>query len=380
MQNNLLLCLILVLFFLQISCDSKPAYTESQFPIISLQEENFLEDAFGLIERGEVIQLSTKNKEGLISFIDFLMFAGDTLIVFDDANQKIVLYNADGDFISDLNMQGKGPGEYSRVNDIIYHNDLYILDGGSGQIHRYNLSGEWRGSKKYNSAETGTSFAKNNHAFIFYRNGNVLKGRGANHNLVSFSTDSLKFIDSASYIVQEIANRGLYTESPFKPYKDDIYALPPFEDVIYRVDAEGKIDSAYMIDVPIGSRVSEEREWKNMDAKSSDFLKAAESFQSIFFFSNLQISNHHIMFGFRKNQEFHYCLYDKNSGKSHVFKSDRLLQQKETSLSLAGVQGDHFYFRVHNHSSDPMEKVANSVLREDVNQVLYKVKFKHMPL
>lgn len=377
MKNTSTFFLLFILIFHLSACNSKIKRSEIDIPIISLQNENYLEDAFSLIKSDEIIQLSSKDENEFFSNIYKLMFTGDTLIIYDNFNRKILLFDKEGNFLDVINKQGKGPGEYAFVSDVIYQDDLYILDRMTLQIHRYNLSGQWHSSRNFDSSSTGTSFEKNNSAYIFYRNGMDNLKPGIHHNFASFSTDSLQFIDSASYIVKEIANRGLSTTNPFRRFKDEIYALPPFEDVIYRMDSEGTLDSVYSIDVPKGSRLSEENDWNNTDIKNMDFMKAAESFKSIYFFGNLQISEQFLLFGFRKDQEDHYCIYNKQNGLTKYFRGDKLLQKDGVNLSLMGVHEDYFYFKVFNNSGEPLTEIAGHELREDLSQVLYKVKFEY---
>lgn len=374
MQKILLLSFTL-LCLLQ-ACGSKTTPKDTSIPIIPLDEAHFIEDGASLIEESSFITLSTTDPDGLFSSLDQLMFAEDTLIIYNNDQQKIFFYDKEGNFLHAIHKRGKGPGEYLFANDILYQDGLYILDGGTSRIHRYSLSRAWLGSQPYDRRTSGTSFAKNDSAFIFYRNGKGSRQIEAPQNFASFSVDSLRIIDSASLIVPEIQNRGLYTSNPFSRYQNEIYALPPFEDVIYRMDADGKIDSAFLIEVPQGQRLTEEPDFMNTEIKEREFMRAQQSFQSIYFYGSLQITDRHVIFGFRKKQEYHYCLYDKTTGASRYFNGKTLTSQEGIFLSLLAVQGDDFYFKIYADTEEQGKAFVGDVDYEDLSQVLYKVKLK----
>jgi hypothetical protein len=359
------------------ACDDIPENIESKIPVISLHEQNYIEDPSSLVESGEILLLSSQDEKGLFARIGKLLFAGDTLVIYDNQTHKILLYDNRGNFLHTLESQGKGPGEYVSINDVIYHDFLYILDPSSAKILSYDLSGKWKESIPFNASRTGSSFSKLQNVFLFYRNSIEWMPEGKNHNFASFSADSLQFIDSASNIVKELASRGIYTTNPFVEFEDAVYALPPFEDVIYMMDELGQIDSAFFIDVPKGSKLSEEQEWSKLNLKDMAFVSAQNKFQSIHFFGGLLISDRHILFSFRKNQQWHFCLFDKKTGKSNYFESNRLLNQEGLSLISLGVQGDEFYFGVRSQSRDLLSRFVGKDLDDYVSQVLYKVRFKH---
>ena len=345
-------------------------------PVISLHEKNYVENPSDLLEDGVFIPLSSSAEEGYFSSIYQLLIANDTLIVYDNQNKKILLYDRQGNFLHAINRLGKGPGEYAGINNIDYQDHLYILDPASQQIHRYDLSGNWLKSLKYDPSATGTNFAKSRHAYLFYRNSIEWATQGKGHNFASFSTTNFAFIDSASYIVKELARRGLYTTNPFAKHKNNVYALPPFEDFIYQMGENGQIDTAFAIDVPEGSRLTDEPDWYNTSIKNLEFMTASNKFQCIYFYGSLSVTDQHLFFGFRKNQNHHYCLYNKKTGKTIYFESKGLLMEKDVSLFLLAAQGDEFYFQMHAKERATLSAFVGEELGEDVNAVLYKVQFK----
>jgi hypothetical protein len=300
----------------------------------------------------------------------------DTLIVSDKRNNKIFLFDKNGQFIRSIYRLGRGPGEYGNLGDFTYHNGIFIFDPLTQQVHLYSMQGEWIHSKKYPTYAAGTAFDTNQEAMIFYRNSLDFMTPGKGFNFASFKMDSLsQIIDSASLIAKELINRGLHTGNPFSRYKENIYALPPFENVIYVMNAQGKIDSAYSIEVPAGMRLEEEADWKNLQLVESDFMLAMEKFTSIHFYGSIGVNARSIFFGFRKGKDHHHALYNKQTGQTHLYPSQLLTNDEDIFLSFKYADDQHLYFFV-NGNRQKIGEWLNIEMKEEVGQVILPLKIK----
>ncbi|MDX9697590.1 MAG: 6-bladed beta-propeller [Bacteroidales bacterium] len=94
-----------------------------------------------------IIQLETNN-ECLISNIVKVLFYEDKIYL-QDKFQKLLMFNANGRFLSSIGKKGRGPGEFLELRDFDIDNDgnIYILD--FLKIHKYSGDGTFLTSFKY---------------------------------------------------------------------------------------------------------------------------------------------------------------------------------------------------------------------------------------
>lgn len=81
-----------------------------------------------------------------IAQLDRLFFWGDTLIVLDKKQHSIFLFRSDGTFLSKICCRGRGPGEYSNLDDITINYDtgnLLVLDRSAQKILQYSFDGSF---------------------------------------------------------------------------------------------------------------------------------------------------------------------------------------------------------------------------------------------
>jgi hypothetical protein len=381
MKSNCLLLLITVLLG---SCGSpEPTSSSNQLeftatgkPIISLDESNYLEDPTGLLEEGTYITLTANGEQGTFKSIFKLLVVEDTLVVYDNLNTKIIVFDGNGGLINEISRQGKGPEEYIHINDVFYWNGINVIDPSSFQIIRYRLNGDWQSSQKYDHRLGGSTMTRNKSFYIVYRNSIDYLPTASAFNFVSVTADSLLLVDSASFIVPELAQRGVYTNSPFTHFEEEIYALPPFEDVIYRMDAKGSIDTAFVIQVPEDQQLAKDPIWLDLSLKDLAFSYAFRQSEAIKNFRTLMIQEDLIGFSFTKNKESHFCLYDRKKGTTRFFKTSLLTDDPAISLSLSAVQGEDLYFQVHSREAGKVAEYTGLDLGEDVNAVLLKTRWK----
>ena len=374
-MKKILFYLLAGSFFGQ-SCSSPPETTSSGHPIISLDEANNLEDPSGLLEEGTYITLKSKGDQGFFKNIHNLMIAGDTLIVYDNSLTKILTFDQEGHFLHTIGSKGKGPEEYVGINDVSFWEAIHVLDPYTQQIIRYDVNGKWLSSQPHDPYLIGSNMQRNKGAYFLYRNSMDYLRPARGYNFASVTVDSLKILDSASFIVPELARRGLYTSNPFTSYEEDIYALPPFEDVIFKMDPKGKIDTAFVIQVPEDQQLAKDPIWLDVSVKDLAFMSAFQEIEGIKFYGGLMVQKDHISFSFTKNKESHFCLYDRKKGTTRFFKRSLLTDDPAISLHLLAAQGEDLIFQVYSREAGKVAEYTGLELGEDVNAVLLKTRWR----
>jgi 6-bladed beta-propeller len=111
------------------------------------------------------IKLETSN-ECLIKHIQKIEVDKELIFILDN-NERLLLFDRDGKFLNQIGKIGKGPGEYTNINDFSIdsiNNIAYILDG--RQILGYNYSGRFNNIQI--SVNRCINFFYNNHFFYCY--------------------------------------------------------------------------------------------------------------------------------------------------------------------------------------------------------------------
>lgn len=362
--------MIVVIVAIMMACTATDKDQTSSISRIHLGTELYATPA-DLLESYELIKLETDDKNALFRQINKLVVVDDTLAIYDNPSQKVVIFDHAGNFIHHINAIGKGPGEYTFLNDISYHQELLLLD--QKQVLRYSLSGQWLGTEKVDLAAGGRYFEKNNAAFLFYRSNYTWYRKASPYNLASFSVSNFALMDSASLISQELLDRGLYIMNPLSKAGDEAFALLPFDSVIYKMDKNGILDTLYQLEIPEKFNIKHDTDWKNLQIKDHELMGKLVKMESYQMFGGLQVGTEHLIFAFNENQKFRLCLFNRKNGQTHVFYSDQLIEN--TIVSPLAIYGDYFYFSAHYKTSE----IRKQQIGELENPVLYKVKFKSIP-
>jgi hypothetical protein len=98
-----------------------------------------------LIKSRKVIVLETVN-ESLISSITRILTDNDHLFIFDKKNQKVIIFDNNGKYISNISKKGNGPNEYNQITDVCFdesRKQLIVLCTIPQKLMYFNLSGEF---------------------------------------------------------------------------------------------------------------------------------------------------------------------------------------------------------------------------------------------
>ena len=225
-------------------------------------EENHL-----VKENVEIIPLETK-EECLVGEINKLHFDGERFYVFDrHIAKKLFVFDKNGKFLFQIGKQGKGPSEYSSINDIMVYphkNQVDLLDLGAHKILRFNSkTGEFIEERHYNEVlfPKGMAYVEDKN-LVFYGGSYMgpeyfehipeLEELDIRYNLLVMNQDFLN-IDQKAYAYDDIGyfkGRTIATFSVFSGfyyYNDTLTFAPTIENYISRITSEG-VFARYFID------------------------------------------------------------------------------------------------------------------------------------
>ena len=215
-------------------------------------------------------------------------------------------------------------------------------------------------------------------AFVFYRSQNERYQPAAGFDLVSFKGDSLELVDSASWIIPTLQNRKIFADAGFASFEDRLYMMPAFEDVIYAMDAEGQLDTAFVLNMPTSLRFSGLSELSDPVLSFFDLLDAWSESERIHFHGSLSITSSHLIFTSRKGDGQILTLYDLRSGASRYFDSRLLNPHPQVDVRLVGADQEFFYMAATGPTEILESLTGQKIDLEKVSAVVYKVRFKDL--
>ena len=127
-----------------ISCSSSNTKNNDQTTIIRVDisksqvldiSERAVINKFILLETG---------KDFLISSIDKIQVMDSVIFIYDERQDLMFLFDKEGQFITNVGVKGRGPGEYSMINDVYIDDSegvIYAHERIRNTIQAYDLSG-----------------------------------------------------------------------------------------------------------------------------------------------------------------------------------------------------------------------------------------------
>lgn len=193
MLRNIFIPLLAAMAFVSCAGADTDNYIDdtASTPVISLLNRQAFDPAITpltFISSVEAIPLqATTDPNSIIAETGKIIRAGDKFIVFDNKFYGLKVFDATGKFLYRIGKTGKGPGEYTRINDVELNNNgmLVVLADNSSLIY-YDLRGNYIRSKRLGFFASDVEMPASNE-FFFYINNNF-NDRSKNYNVLQ--TDS----------------------------------------------------------------------------------------------------------------------------------------------------------------------------------------------
>ena len=274
MENRIKLVLrICIVFILLTSCNNSPQRIIAEnFKNINLQEfESEIETLILSEDSTKKIRIEDFSKEqqlklsDLFDSITFIKLSNEDNAIIGNINKILIedsciyildryktkslkKFYFDGSFLTVIGKQGAGPEEYIEPTDFIINNgEIIVYDQFKSNLNYYDLSGHFKYKKNVPFLFLKFSCFSPNH-YIFH----------------SLDSDNDHFQSIINYSIFEsdssflLKNRGFYrpknkyisfiSENNFYPYKGKIFYHPPFNDTIYSIQKNNRLQTEYVID------------------------------------------------------------------------------------------------------------------------------------
>lgn len=251
-----------------------------------------------------------------IASVDRLIIYNDTIIILDKKMQSVYLFSINGNYISEINKKGRGPGEYVNIDDFTVDNDIkeiVVLDRNSNKLLYYDFEGEFQkdidlGWKLFNKvAYIDFNFFLQNSSSNFY-----------NKEQCEFYTPLQKYdINSQGFIGyfpdgNTMSHIGV-DNNAFFSNGDNLYYMDNWSYKIYRIDTT-EISNIFTLNFQGNEKFHTNN--KNI-SNINDLIDS----NYIFDIKHICVSEKFLSLCYIKNRKLYQIVYDRNQGKT-IFHSD----------------------------------------------------------
>lgn len=221
-----------------LSCTYNPNNSKEQFESYTTLAIPVIEEIFSTsihLDDRYFLPLES-NAINKISSINKILFYNNQILLFDQQQNKIILFNSNGKYLSQINNVGKGPNEYLYLSDFLINkkdSSIELLDRGNQKILRIDASNKVINENKFTfycdkflkTEEGGYLFFANNQT-------NKVGSDSKPYNLIL--TDSNVDILNCFLSIPSERQELIISESQtFVPYQTGVNFSLPIDDNIY---------------------------------------------------------------------------------------------------------------------------------------------------
>lgn len=311
--------LITITFY---SCTRKTETNENCITTIDIDINTVSKNnsAVNLIKEFKLIPLG-RNSSAIINQIGKLKITRDHIVISDHKSQKVLFFSYEnGAYLGEINSQGRGPGEFLRINDYYVDADLKyieILDGIQNKILRFDFDGNFINSKKL--PFRFSSFEKLND-FIIFSKSIYPTSKEWMYQLII--TDEELNIINKEIIVEEDKSAGMVIapNNPLQINSREIIFQPIYSSTIYSLNSNLELKPKYCLNF-LDAWLEEETIY-NLDGLQSMQFKERISSSGKVYFVNFLEGDKFALINFRVQKDLFLCVYNKEIGTTTLIKNE----------------------------------------------------------
>ena len=375
MINSLIIGLISVILIFITGCDSNNIFKKPVVAPVYLDpaqaEDIYIEE---LAEQFHFVEL-TKDPDFLIKAISKLFVTDSLIIVADNSQKTVFIFDRSGNPVTKIYRQGSGPGEYPQMVDLWFEKEtsyLQILDTKRPKIYTYSLDGTFIEERAFEqTVPVGFRLARTDYFYVVDR----LSMQGDNKRLAIYN-ENLKLTGTYINIPSGIIDIHYSTQKFFDVLNDTLYYMPIFSDTIYTIHKNGP-QARYSINVPNKNKIPTDfLSGKRFGSIMN--LSASVNREWVYDASHINLTDNYLNFRYRYNSK-HINVF--SSKKSNIVKQLNILKSRSNMdmMLIPNIleNSDGFFIStVHptqfNNLPDPRAKGWS----EDTNAVLLFMKLK----
>lgn len=303
--------IIFSILFFNITCTRIKEQSKNEMELINISVNP------ELIENEEPLKSFIENISYLyiITPLDIPIGGVEELIVTSDrlylrsgmTFSTIFTMSRNGDFLSALQKEGKGPGEYSYVQSIFTgnHKDLYIFDIGNQKVIQYDSLSSFKSEWKH--GQYGQQMVKYQDLFIL-NTGYSGSNNSGFFNLIVFDKD-FKLLNRYLPYNEKLA-RFISFGDPLSLsfYKQNLFFTQFISDTIYQITSN-QIYPRFFVD--FGKYRMQNDDYTKNYRHSGEFFDELNRKNRAFWIRNVLITDRYLFFMYVFNSNERFVIYDK---------------------------------------------------------------------
>lgn len=289
---NLKFPAFIILLSLAVSC-SEPVKKSEGLTVLDLSQNINVESKLTLSQIATDINYTKleSNPECFIKRVDQYSITDNYILIYDQSQPMVLLFDRQGKFIRKIGNIGKGPGEFNRPDDVrISRDEKFILVMDYLKVMRFGFDGKLIGETKL------PDFARNIDTFD-----DGLIGYFSRSNSTKMDNYSLAFFDWAGNCTGKLMKRGqgetyrgiASRTSMFYSMNNEIRLNTGYSDTVYAVRPDRTLVPVMILKDPHGK---EERSMEQMNFQLDVWMETPSNL----FFSGAYKNMRHPMYLDRK--------------------------------------------------------------------------------
>lgn len=339
-----------------------------------------------IVSECKLIKLET-TPQSLLGDIEKLLIANDKIVILSN---NIYCFDMKGNFLFALDKRGRGPMEFIRADDIsISNNKLYLYDNSQWRILSFDIN-SGNHLKTYPLPYSVPRVEVVGDNMIVDRANFPSKLIKSNERIFISSLEKPQQVISTYFSEQEYE---VETEQQFVGYNGVAYLSNPFRGKTYKIQVDS-VENYFQVK---GDKVLTDNEIELLLERNSYFSDAVSLSGKIYGFERFYESNDFITCDFFMGDKKIHLVYDKTTGKNHIFTTVKRAYYQYPPTEFIGAYGDYFCKIINSETilmnnqvylsdhkiddsklkTDSTYRTINSIMPEE-NPILALYKFKNI--
>ena len=284
-----------------------------------------------------IVPETGENQDMLFSSVDQVEYKDGKLYILDWRYRRLVVFDSDGQPVSSLRRQGRGPGEYLQITDFDVDRDgsLWVVDGQKDILLHYSPTGECIGSRDF-PYEAEFIKVLEGDRFLFSLAPWDSSGYGGKRIVV---TDRELNVDRTMLEYGKFTDRNYaFPSAGFSTVESAIYYHRPVDDCVYALTEGGDMEKRYVFD--FGQRRVPDKARKDIGKYRSDYDGYTMLVKSV------GVGEDYIIGSVLEGQEIKDFMVDRTEGTVHI------LTESGSGMYMAGISGGHAIYRESHDDAD----------------------------
>jgi len=262
---------LIFLLSLAVSCSQPPKKSES-LTVLDLSQDISVESKMTLSQIASDINYTKleSNPDCFIQRIEQYSITDHYILIYDETQPKILLFNRQGKFLRSISHQGSGPGEYNRPNDVrISRDEKYILLMNFTKVIRFGFDGTLIGETQL------PDFAQNIDTFddgliVFFGSNST---RMDDYSIAFFDWDGNCTGKRMKRDPDKLKNRSGTRAAMFYDMNNEIRINRNYSDTVYGIRTDRQLVPRLVLLDPHGN---EERSLENMNFQLDTWMETPD--------------------------------------------------------------------------------------------------------